>query len=233
MDKIIGVSPLYDGAKNSYWMLPGYIKMLEEAGATPIILPLTADRKELDCLFNMCGGFLLTGGQDVSPSLYGEKKSPLCGETNDERDMMDSYILKRAVEADKPALGICRGIQLMNAAFGGTLYQDLPYEYGTKVNHHMSPPYDRAVHSVNVVKGSLLYKIIGKERIGVNSYHHQAVKDLSPAFKAAAISEDGLIEGIAMENKKFVLGVQWHPEFSYLTDENSKKIVRAFVAATE
>lgn len=231
MNKIIGVSPLYDSEKDSYWMVPGYIKMLEIEGAVPLILPLTSDKKELDCLFNLCGGFLLTGGQDVSPSLYGAKRSPMCGELSPERDEMDSYILKRAVDENKPILGICRGIQLMNAALGGTLYQDLPSEHGNKVNHHMSPPYDRAAHSVNIVKGGALGRILEKEKIGVNSYHHQAVKNLAPALKAVAISEDGIIEAVEMPLKRFILGVQWHPEFSYLTDENNRKIVRAFVEA--
>jgi len=229
LDKIIGVTPLYDSEKNSYWMLPAYMKMLEEAGAIPLMLPLTCNFAELNSIFKICGGFLLTGGQDVSPSLYGEEKSSACGEVNLERDAMDSYILKIAVEKDKPVLGICRGIQLMNAAFGGTLYQDLPSEYGGKVEHHMLPPYNRVAHSVNILRDGALYKILNVEKIGVNSYHHQAIKKLSPAFKAAAVSEDGLVEGIAMENKRFVLGVQWHPEFSYPTDENSRKIIRAFV----
>lgn len=229
MDKIIGVSPLYDSQKDSLWLVPGYIKMLEEAGAVPLILPLTDSQRELDCLFNLCGGFLLTGGQDVSPSLYGEERSPLCGEVSFERDVMDSYILKRAVNEDKPIFGICRGIQLMNAALGGTLYQDLPTERPSAVEHHMSPPYDRAAHSVNILSDSALRGVLGKEKIGVNSYHHQAVKTLAPVLRAAAVSEDGIIEAVEMPSARFFMGVQWHPEFSYKTDENSRKIVRAFV----
>lgn len=229
MEKVIGVTPLYDGEKESLWMLPGYVKMLEAAGAVPIIMPLTTNEGELDYFLKICGGFLLTGGHDVAPSVYGAEKSPLCGETNAERDRMDSYILKKAVAENKSVLGICRGIQLMNAAFGGTLYQDLPAEYGTRVNHHMSPPYSRAVHKVSIAERSLLKDVLGEEEIGVNSYHHQAVKTLSEAFDIAAVSEDGLIEGIFMPEKKFVLGVQWHPEFSYLSDVNSRKIVKAFV----
>ena len=144
---------------------------------------------------------------------------------------MESYILKKSVELDKPVLGICRGIQFMNACFGGTLYQDLDKEFNSSIDHHMTPPYDRAVHEVNIRKDSLLYSILGKEKIGVNSYHHQAIKDLSPEFANSAISEDGIVEGIEMPSKRFIVGVQWHPELTYLCDENSQKIIKAFVDA--
>lgn len=233
MPAIIGVMPLFDRERDSYWMLPAYIKMLEEEGAIPVILPLTQNRRELDYFLGICGGFLLTGGQDVSPSLYGASPSPYCGEICSARDDMDVYILKNAVKADKAVLGICRGIQLMNAAYGGTLYQDLPTECDSDVNHHMSPPYDRCAHFVDVIKNSLLAKIIGAGRIGVNSYHHQAVHIPAAPFKVCAVSEDEIVEGLEMPDKRFVLGLQWHPEFSYLTDENSRKIVRAFVSSVK
>lgn len=221
--------PLYDDERQSYWMLPDYMKMLEAEGAVPVMFPLTTKKEELDVLISLCGGFLLTGGHDVTPSFYGAEKSPRCGECCLTRDIMDGYVLKKAVETDLPVLGICRGIQLMNAAYGGTLYQDLPSERKGGVEHHMSPPYDRVAHKAKIIEGGLLYKIIGKDTVGVNSYHHQAVKDLSPAFNVEAVSEDGIVEGISMPNKKFVLGVQWHPEFFYRADEVSKKIVAAFV----
>lgn len=233
MSKIIGVMPLYDGEKNSYWMLPGYMTMLEEAGAIPLMLPLTDDEEILNYFLKSCGGFLLTGGHDVSPSLYGAERSAKCGECCPMRDRMDSYILEGAVKEDKSVLGICRGIQLMNAAAGGTLYQDLPSERGGTVEHHMSPPYDRAAHTVDILKDTLLFDIFKEEKIGVNSYHHQAVKELAPAFKAAAVSEDGIIEGIYMPDKKFILGVQWHPEFFYKKDVNSRKLISAFVSAVD
>lgn len=231
MSKVIGVMPLYDGEKDSYWMLPGYMTMLESAGAVPLMLPLTDDEAVLDYFLKSCGGFLLTGGHDVSPSLYGAERLQGCGECCPLRDKMDSRILAGAVKADKPVLGICRGIQLMNAATGGTLYQDLPAQRGGKTEHHMAPPYDRAVHGVDILKATPFFDIFGKEKIGVNSYHHQAVKELSPAFKAGAVSEDGIIEGIYMPDKKFIVGVQWHPEFFYKKDVNSRKLIAAFVSA--
>ncbi len=231
MRKIIGVMPLYDDEKESYWMLPGYMKMVEAENAVPIMLPLTADTEELECFLEICGGFLLTGGHDVSPAVYHAEREPWCGPCCETRDEMERYILKNAVETDKPVLGICRGIQFMNACYDGTLYQDLASEHGSRIDHHMKPPYNRAAHQVTVLKDTPLYDILGKGQMGVNSYHHQAVKKLSPAFREMAISEDGLIEGIYMPSHKFIVGVQWHPEFSYDVDENSRKLIKAFVAS--
>lgn len=231
MKPVIGLSPLWDQDKESYWMLPGYMRMLEACGALPLMLPLTNDEVLLDQCARLCDGFLLTGGQDVAPSFYGAKSSPHCGETCEERDIMDQRLLISAIAADKPVLGICRGLQLMNAALGGTLYQDLPTEFQSAVDHVMTPPYDRAVHKVRVLADTPLADMLGAGEIGVNSYHHQAVKDPASCLKTAAISEDGLIEAMYMPNKRFVLGVQWHPEFAYLSDPRCLNIAKAFVEA--
>ena len=230
MRSVIGVIPLYDVEKESILMLPGYIKILERCGAIPIILPLTDNKDELDYFNKLCDGFLLTGGHDVNPKIYGEDKHEKCGDVCDIRDSMEGIVLKAAVDNNKSVFGICRGIQFMNAFYGGSLYQDLESEYDKMTaEHHMSPPYDRPIHKVKVYKDTPLYDAINLEEYEVNSYHHQAVKYLSPHFKVMAESEDGLIEGIYMPDKKFVLGVQWHPEFIYLKDEASVKLIQAFV----
>ncbi len=228
---LIAVMPLYDSDKKSYWMLPGYMKGIEISDGIPIMLPLTTDMDTLDRISNEFDGFLFTGGQDVGPGLYGEETLPCCGEICKERDIMEKYLLERIIELDKPALGICRGIQIFNAALGGTLYQDLNKQHPSDTEHHMSAPYDRAVHSVRICSGTPLSKIINADIIGVNSYHHQAIKELSPQLKAMAISEDGLIEGVYMPDKTFILALQWHPEFSFRSDTNSLEIFRNFVKA--
>ncbi|WP_026665134.1 gamma-glutamyl-gamma-aminobutyrate hydrolase family protein [Butyrivibrio sp. FC2001] len=229
MRPVIGLIPLFDDEKDSYWMLPGYMKVIEKCMGLPIMLPLTTEKAELDEAYALCDGILFTGGHDVSPSVYNEDKKSTCGATCESRDIMEEYLLKKCIEDNKPLFGICRGIQFLNAALGGTLYQDLPTEYDSQVEHHMSPPYDRAAHKVEVLENTVLSDILGAGIHEVNSYHHQAVKELSPKVEGLAISEDGLIEAIAVKNHRFAIGVQWHPEFSFENNEESVKLVKAFV----
>lgn len=230
---IIGVVPLVDDEKDSYWMLPGYMEGILQAGGIPVMLPLTSDTEIWKQLADQCDGFLLTGGQDVSPDLYGEEMLPVCGECCRLRDEMENILLREALESDKPVLGICRGIQFINAALGGTLYQDLPSQRPTETEHHQSPPYDRPVHAVKLVSGTPLADLLQKKQLSVNSYHHQAVKDLSPKLREMAFSADGLVEAVFMPGRKFVWAVQWHPEFLFRRDEDSRRIFRAFVEAGE
>ena len=231
MKKIIGLIPLYDDEKESYWMLPGYMKALEACGALPIMLPLTIDRAEMDACFSLCDGILMTGGHDVDPSVYHEEAKASCGVSCSRRDQMESYLFDRCYREDKPVLGICRGIQLMNALLGGTLYQDLPTEHPSGVNHHQQHPYDAPVHAVTLTPGSPLQQLLGQQTLAVNSLHHQAIRALAPGLAAMAVSEDGLVEAVCLPGKKFVWAVQWHPEFSFAVNENSRKIFRQFVAS--
>ena len=232
MHPVIGLIPLYDDEKESYWMLPGYMKVLERCGALPIMLPLTADSVVLKQAFSICDGLLLTGGHDVGTYVYGKEPVKECGIPCRARDEMESILFEMALQEDKPVLGICRGIQFMNAYLGGDLYQDLPTEYKGKVEHHMTPPYDRTAHKVEVLENGMLAEIIGAGVHEVNSYHHQAIKELSDSLEVMAFSEDGLIEAVCVKNKKFMMGVQWHPEFSYEVNDDSIKIVQAFVDAS-
>ncbi len=228
---IIGLIPLYDDEKESYWMLPGYMKAVEACGGLPIMLPLTTDGDELDQAYGLCDGILFTGGHDVNPSIYGAEESAKCGQPCKMRDEMEGYLLDKCLGDNKPLLGICRGIQFINAHLGGTLYQDLPSEYESDLEHHMEPPYDRAVHNVEVIGETKLADIIGAGIHGVNSYHHQAIKALAPHLIQMAKSEDGLIEAVEVEGQKFAMAVQWHPEFAYTNNEECRKIVQAFVDA--
>ena len=226
---VIGVIPLFDYNKNSYWMLPGYFGGITEAGGLPVMLPLTNDSADIQQITFMCDGFLFTGGQDVDPKLYSARKTGACGECSSERDLMEELLLKRAMEADKPILGICRGIQFINAALGGTLWQDLPSQFSDTITHCQKPPYDVPIHEVNVRADSPLYDLLKADTIPVNSYHHQGVRALSPELLSMAEAPDGLIEAVYAPNKKFLWAVQWHPEFSYLKDGNSRLIFREFV----
>ncbi len=231
MQPVIGVMPLWDDDKKSLWMLPGYMQGLAEAGALPVMFPLTDKESDLSGLMSHCTGILLTGGQDVSPLLYGEK--PLNEQVSccPIRDRMERIVLRIAIQQNKPLLGICRGLQFINAALGGTLYQDLPTQHPSRINHHQSPPYDHPVHEVRLKKGSPLHRLLKKETISVNSYHHQAIKTLAPSLNIMAESTDGLIEAVYMPGKKFFWALQWHPEFSFKSNPESRKIFESFTVS--
>ncbi len=231
MSAIIGVMPLLDSERESLWMLPGYMDGIIRAGGIPVMLPLTDDEKIIRELADKCDGFLFTGGQDVSPSLYNQPKSEKCGEISDILDTMEGLIFKRVLDADKPLLGICRGIQFINAVLGGTLYQDIPTQINSRNEHHQKPPYNLPSHKVRIIENTPLYNLTGKTEIAVNSYHHQAIKDLADGLSVMAEADDGLIEAVYMPSKKFVWAVQWHPEFSFKTDKDSMKIFKAFISS--
>lgn len=226
---IIGIVPLVDIERESYWMLPGYMKGIEQAGGIPLMLPLTSDEENLQQLAEELDGFLYAGGQDISPNLYAQRRSRMCGQCCHERDEMEIILFRMVYEQDKPLLGICRGIQCINVVMGGTLYQDLPSEHSSDTEHHQIPPYDVPVHSVKIIGDSPLYKLLKKETLMVNSYHHQAILTLAPKVSAMAVSEDGLIEAVCVPKKRFIWGIQWHPELSCLVDENSRKIFSEFI----
>ncbi len=230
---IIGVLPLWDDHRRSIWMLPGYVEALHLSGAIAVILPLDIADEDIEQLCGKFDGFLFTGGHDVNPTLYGVDKGELCGDLCVPRDRLESIIFSYAMEYNVPILGICRGIQLINVLCGGTLYQDLPSEYdiSCRERHQMSPPYDKACHRVMVIKDSPLYYLVHSDILDVNSYHHQAIKELSPNLVAMAHSDDGLIEAVYMPSHRFVWGVQWHPEYNFHTSLASRYIVRAFVDA--
>lgn len=231
MKPVIGVMPLWDDNKKSQWMLPGYLEGIRIAGGLPVVFPMTTDRQEIVQLCDMCSGFLFTGGHDVGVNIYGEVAIPGMVESCSVRDEMENKILAIALSENKPILGICRGIQFINAALGGTLYQDLPTQHPTDTEHHMTAPYDREAHKVHIRRGTPLFDLLGEDTIGVNSYHHQAIKDLSPKLQVMAESEDGLIEAVYMPDRKYVWALQWHPEFSYKVDPKCRKIFAAFVNA--
>jgi putative glutamine amidotransferase len=229
MEPLIGIVPLWDDEKDSLWMLPGYMKAIEAAGALPLMLPLTTERKALKRLAAVFDGFLFTGGHDIFPGLYGEEKTGHCGPVCEERDIMESILFEEGVlSLDKSALGICRGIQLFNALLGGTLYQDIPSEMPGALTHVRGPPYDVPAHAVETEKGTPLHTLVQRSVIHVNSYHHQGIKTLSPRLKPMARSGDGLAEALYMPGRRFVWAVQWHPEFSP-EDETSRAIFGAFV----
>lgn len=231
MKPLIAIISLYDETKESYWMLPGYAEALEQAGACPVILPPTNEEDILQRYVHTFGGFLFPGGHDLAPELYGGQDSGKLGPLCPLRDEMERRLFPMALESRKPLLGICRGIQLFNCMLGGDLYQDIPTEHPSSIEHHETPPYDKAAHPVAVAAGSLLRDILERKYIKVNSYHHQGIRRLGRELVVNAMAPDGIIEAVSVQWHPFALAVQWHPEFSYKSDENSREIFAAFVEA--
>ncbi|MGN0903472.1 MAG: gamma-glutamyl-gamma-aminobutyrate hydrolase family protein [Succinivibrio sp.] len=230
---VIGVLPLYDTALNSIWMLPGYMNGLMENGASPVILPYTDNKDLLLQTAKLCDGFLFTGGQDVNPALYHQKQSPKCQEVLKELDALSLIIFNYAKSKNLPLLGICRGCQILNVFFGGTLYQDLASEHPEGISHSQKKPYSSFSHKVSLTKGSYLEKLLTKDLLEVNSIHHQAIKDVADDLSVEAVSEDGLVEAVKAKNYRYMLAVQWHPEYAYQNDINSNRIFKDFVKACE
>ena len=226
---VIGLTPQGDGNKG-YSMSPDFIRALNALGAIAITLPsVTDDDGLLRDVLSLCDGIIFTGGPDVRPSLFGEEIIPSCGAINDERDAFEIKLYKMAIEADKSILGICRGVQVMNIAEGGNIYQDIYSQSGTSLVHHTLDS-QRAFHGVTVTDERVLEKIgFSQKSFTVNSYHHQSVKDLADGYVAAAYSPDGLIEAIYMPERRFVAGVQWHPEKRFEGDNDSFRILIDFV----
>lgn len=233
---IIGILPLFDSEKDSIWMLPGYQKGLEKAGAQVLIFPYTNDLDEILTVSALCDGYLFTGGQDVDPNLYNEKKQPFCGEISPVLDTLTKIVFEDAKFSDKAVLGICRGCQILNVLFGGTLYQDLNTQYssenGAHIEHHQNKPYDSTSHKVTLNQDSYLHKLLKKDVLDVNSIHHQGIKDLGMGLSVNAVSEDGIVEAIKANDYNFMLGVQWHPEYNFFRNEDSMSILKAFVKET-
>ncbi len=226
---IIGVLPLFDIERNSLWLIPGYMEALRQAGALPVMLPLTTAPADIRLIAESFNGFLFTGGQDIEPIFYDEKRSELCGESCLQRDTMEIMLFQEALKKDKPLLGICRGIQAFNVFCGGTLYQDIPSQKPSGTVHKQKPPYDAPAHDVEITEGTPLHSLLKKDRLSVNSCHHQTIKELSGRLEPMAWSEDGLIEAVYMPEMRFIWAVQWHPELSFEKDEDSRLIFEEFV----
>lgn len=202
-----------------------YMESLARAGAGMRWVELSDPEQAVqDAL--ICDGLLLPGGGDMDPKFYGQARIPACGEPNLLRDAAEPLLLRAFLAADKPVLGICRGIQVMNAVLGGDLYQDIkPFEHLPHNGHWAK------VHTVTVRRGTLLSRILGQDTVLVNSQHHQAVDRVAPGFTLAALSEDGIVEAIEKPDAGFCLGVQWHPEWLSDADPAMQGLFDAFVNA--
>jgi putative glutamine amidotransferase len=219
----------------SWVMSQRYVVTLTNAGAIPWLIPLI-DEDTLRGIYDNLDGVFLPGGADIDPVSYGQDPHPLCDKTDKERDRVELALAKWAIDEGKPVLGVCRGMQLINLAAGGTLYQDLAEQMAGSIKHDYFPfgaqnfRRDHLAHEVEVVPGTRLADVFGAGPLRVNSMHHQGVRDLGDGLAVNATSSDGLIEGVEGGNGSYVVGVQWHPEALTDHDEKARRLFEDFVA---
>lgn len=214
MKPCIGITCGHDWDKHIFFIKENYYRAVETAGGVPVLIPPFDDDSLIDRMFDMIDGVLIGGGPDVDPLFFGEEPRPQNGRISPKRDKTELRLAYKAVLGKKPIFGICRGMQVLNIACGGTIYQDI-YSQIKNVDilkHTQDAPEWYGTHMVNISKNSRLFQILVVPKLKVNSFHHQAVKVIAKGFAASAHSSDGIIEGIEKTSDGFAVGVQWHPE---------------------
>lgn len=208
----------------------GFVNGVQQADAIPVVFPISEPAEAKDYISKV-DGLLLAGGQDVSPLLFGEEPSLKLGATNPARDAFEIALVKEAIHQAKPIFAVCRGLQLLNVAYGGTLYQDVSDYPDLAVQHIQLTHFETGAHTITI-DDSTIGKILGKQYV-VNTYHHQAIKELAEPFKAVAWSKDGLIEAFeAKSPNQSIVAVQWHPELMIPYDLMMQRLFTDFVKRT-
>jgi len=237
---VIGITPDFNagdkdrpgGREPTYFLRARYVQAIEAAGGLPLILPITDRKREIAALLDLVDGLLITGsGPDLDPALYHETKRHRFKVMSRERTRFELALAKQAWERELPTLGICGGMQLLNIAAGGSLYQDLPAQLKTLIKHQQQASATEPSHWVTIEPGTKLRAIVKAPKIRVNSSHHQGVKSVRADLRINARAEDGVIEGIEAPDHPFLVGVQWHPEFLYTSDPASRKLFASLLAA--
>lgn len=239
---VIGIAtqtlPAVAGERQACWLMGhSYVEELRKVGAVPWLIPLMPhDPGTLAEIFDRLDGVFITGGVDVDPTSYGEAKTLLCGAVDPARDAVEIALLRHATDRGLPVLAVCRGLQILNVACGGTLYQDVAAQVPAALKHDYFPTPERPsrkflAHDVTVKAGSRLGHILGEAVVPVNSMHHQAVKELAPSLTATAYAPDGIIEGVEGAGSHYLVGVQWHPEELTDTHPGMARLFTTFASA--
>jgi len=219
--------------KQGIYLGADYSDAVYAAGGLALALPFHSEPEVIAEIADELDGLLLSGGVDLDPSYFGEEPRLGLGEISPVRDAMEALLVQAMMARQKPVLGICRGIQVMNAVLGGTLYQDLPTEWEGQLQHAQRAPRQHMSHVVHVTAGSRLAAIYEELTVPVNTFHHQAVRKLATGFVASAYSRDGLIEAIELPSANFAIGVQWHPENLWRIHEGHRRLFTHFVQAAK
>ena len=189
-----------------------YLTAIEGLQATPLLITPAHDVESIAQILDLADGLMLTGGEDVDPTVYGQEPHGKLSTINRSRDRMELAALQGALDRQMPVLAICRGIQLLNVAFGGTLFQDLPSQRAEGIIHEQDAPVTERWHAARVAESSRLAEVFGTTDLFINSFHHQGIDHLGPGLQPVVWAEDGLIEGVEAREYPWVVGVQWHPE---------------------
>ena len=208
----IGIGANWDNKNKRINMPNDYITAVIRAGALPLLFPLTDNELVWKAMIDKVDGVIFPGGEDIDPEHFTEDVHPQCGSIIPERDAQELFTYHYLLSTGKPFLAICRGVQLMNVAHGGSLYQDVPSQLPNIVMNHSQNNTLTGAHQVDVVKDTLLHSLLGSDQVSVNSRHHQVVKVVGQGLLVNAVSEDGLIEGLELESGYPGIGTQWHPE---------------------
>jgi putative glutamine amidotransferase len=213
-----------------------YVEGVAGAGGAPVVLPPVGEESAAQALIHSLDGLLLSGGSDLDPSYYGEEPVPELGVTLPERDAFEMALVGLALRRGMPVFGICRGMQVLNVALGGTLYQDLPSQWEQDpLKHRQDTPKWQPTHEVRVSEGSYIAEVMGRESVKVNSYHHQGIRDLAEGLVVTGRSSDGVIEAVEAEDlsERWLLGVQWHAEAMRGSGPQQESLFEAHVSAAE
>jgi len=209
-----------------------YLHAVQQAGGVPVLLPPQLSKASLERLVRGLDALLLTGGGDVDPASFGEAPHPTLYEVAPARDALETQVTLIALEKKTPLLAICRGIQVLNVALGGSLHQDVATEPGTQIQHSQKEAREQTTHKVTVTPRSRLGRVLGAEDLEVNSFHHQVIKSLGRGLVSVAWAPDKLVEGVELDDdSQFVLGVQWHPEHLVGSSEPARRLFSALVTA--
>mgnify|MGYP000903447230 CR=1 FL=1 len=227
---LIGVVCGHQHDPERYYVNAPYIEALKRAEGIPVLIPSLPKEMLLEVLPRF-DGILLPGGIDVDPIRFGEQPHPKCGQVDPVWDELDLTAAGWAMENQVPIFAICRGVQALNVAAGGTLIQDIPSHVKDPIKHQQEAPRWYATHDVSVLPGSLLASLVGGRSLRVNSFHHQAVRRVGNGLRVAASAPDGVIEAVEGTSASFVLGVQWHPELMIDHYPTAQKLFDQFVQA--
>jgi putative glutamine amidotransferase len=235
---LIGITCMTIQAENSsprVGMSWSYVNVLLKAGAAPLLIPNIGDNAVLRAVYERLDGLLLPGGGDIDPVLYGEPRHEKCNQPSAERDDTELALARWAMDGGMPVLAICRGIQVLNVAMGGSLFQDIQAQIPGAERHDWYPnhPRDHLSHTVTVNPGTRLARIADATLLPVNSLHHQSVKDLAPGLMETARSPDGIVEAVEAPEHPFAIGVQWHPEELAGGDVRAQRLFDSFVEASK